>query len=470
MNHLIRQHYLHISLHGTEVEGMALQRQLSDLWQHRLLPAIEPVFDRYAQPDEHIVISYMEVDAGTVSLAGLEQELAGQVRQAIEQSLRAEPSTEQTDPTKPSAIGARKTHLQSIEEALLYFLKTGSLPWAFQLPDGKTLEQCSLEVWQTTSIPNGQLTISVPALQAALRSETARKRLIWHFSPLFLATLLHRISPAANGVVVAIRHGLANAPVAATDDSLYVEQYIWEAAFALVATGTQLTDAHLLRSAWQAIPDTAPKKKSVAALLDQRWPGITQNRADDEPPISAVTGPIHKNPAEADEWIDIEDGLFIDNAGLVLLHPFLPRFFDGLGLLVNTEIQHPERALCLLYFLATGQGEVPEYSLQLPKILCNIPLETPVNTKVVLTDAETGEAIALLEAVIRHWDVLKNASVDALRNEFLMRPGKLSHRRDGDWQLQLEGRSVDVLLDNLPWGISMIQLLWMERMLRVEWR
>ena len=473
MNHLIRQHYLHISLNGTEAEGMALQRQLSDFWQHRLLPAIEPVFDRYAQPDEHLVIGHLEVDAGAVSLAGLEHELAEQVRQAIEQSLRAGLSTEQTNPTKPGVIGAHKTRLQSVEEALIYFLKTGSLPWAFQLPDHKTLEQLIVEIWQTTPISDGQLPVSVPALQAALRSKTARKRLVWHFSPLFLETLLHRISPATYAVVRAVRQGLFNAPVVSdnpADDSFYVEQYIWEAAFALVATGTQPTDAHLLRSAWQAIPDTSPKKKTVASLLSQRWPGVTQNRAGDEQSVSALTGPVSLPPAEADEWIDTGVGLFIDNAGLVLLHPFLPRFFDGLGLLANNEIHQPERALCLLYFLATGQGEVPEYSLQLPKILCNIPLESPVNTQVILTDAETSEAVALLEAVIRHWDVLKNASVDALRSEFLMRPGKLSRRRDGDWQLQLEGRSVDVLLDNLPWGISMIQLPWMEQLLRVEWR
>ena len=56
----------------------------------------------------------------------------------------------------------------------------------------------------------------------------------------------------------------------------------------------------------------------------------------------------------------------------------------------------------------------PEYALILPKILCNMPLLTPVETNLELMDAETEEAVALLEAVIRHWDVLRNTSPDGL--------------------------------------------------------
>jgi hypothetical protein len=111
----------------------------------------------------------------------------------------------------------------------------------------------------------------------------------------------------------------------------------------------------------------------------------------------------------------------------------------------------------------------PEYALILPKILCNIPLLAPVETSLGLTDAETEEALALLEAVIGHWDVLRNTSPDGLRGAFLLRPGKVSRRDDGDWLLQVESNSVDILLNQLPWGISMIKLPWMDMMLWVEW-
>jgi hypothetical protein len=51
----------------------------------------------------------------------------------------------------------------------------------------------------------------------------------------------------------------------------------------------------------------------------------------------------------------------------------------------------------------------------------------------------------------------------------LLRPGKLIRKEDGDWLLQVESRTFDVLLEHLPWGISMIKLPWMKKMLWVEW-
>ena len=99
-----------------------------------------------------------------------------------------------------------------------------------------------------------------------------------------------------------------------------------------------------------------------------------------------------------------------------------------------------------------------------------MPLDEPVEADVGLTDAETEEAIALLDAAIGHWEALRGTSPDALRGEFLMRPGMLAVDADGDWLLRVEARTVDILLDQLPWGISLVKLPWMDRLLRVEWR
>ncbi|MCI5119419.1 MAG: hypothetical protein D3913_16080, partial [Candidatus Electrothrix sp. LOE1_4_5] len=124
--------------------------------------------------------------------------------------------------------------------------------------------------------------------------------------------------------------------------------------------------------------------------------------------------------------------------------------------------------LCLLHFLATGQGVAPEYELMLPKVLCNVPLDMPVEADVELTDKEQEEAGALLTAVIDHWEALRNTSPDGLCGTFLVRPGKISLRGE-DLLLQVEPQTWDILLEQLPWGISMIKLPWMDKMLWVEW-
>jgi hypothetical protein len=185
---------------------------------------------------------------------------------------------------------------------------------------------------------------------------------------------------------------------------------------------------------------------------------------------SASAAPIKPSTPAGTSNVMASENIYINNAGLVLLHPFLPQFFRALNIVVGDQLIAPDRALSLLHFLGTGQLVAPEYELVLPKVLLNLPLEKPVDTNTPLTAEETEEATALLEAVIRHWAALKGTSDDGLRGTFLIRPGKISLRDDGDWRLQVENKAYDILLDQLPWGIGMIKLPWMHRMLWVEWR
>src|SRR5262249_44707249 len=149
----------------------------------------------------------------------------------------------------------------------------------------------------------------------------------------------------------------------------------------------------------------------------------------------------------------LEEGVYINCAGVVLVHPFLPRFFEGLGITEQDRLLQPERAICLLHYLATGQHFAPEYELLMSKVLCGLPLDAPVNTRLELTAAEEEGTDSLLAAVIQHWDALGDTSVENLRGSFLVRPGKLS-QRDGEYLLQVETRGYDVLLDRLPWGLG----------------
>ncbi|MBX2926825.1 MAG: hypothetical protein KF852_03220 [Saprospiraceae bacterium] len=162
---------------------------------------------------------------------------------------------------------------------------------------------------------------------------------------------------------------------------------------------------------------------------------------------------------------------YISFAGLVLLHPFFSTLFQTLGFtqekaFVNFSAQ--VRAVHLLHFLAAGVEKAPEFQLLLPKVLCGLPLTAPIAQAVTLYENERAEAVALLEAAIRHWGALGNTSPDGLREGFLQREGKLEKRPDA-WVLIVERRTIDILLNRLPWGLGMVKLPWMKEMLRVEW-
>lgn len=159
-------------------------------------------------------------------------------------------------------------------------------------------------------------------------------------------------------------------------------------------------------------------------------------------------------------------------AGLVLLHPFLAMFFETVGLLEKRRFKDEwrrQKAAALLYYLATGETGAPEYDLVLPKLLCGIPLHTPLDREIELSEEEKAEAEDMLKAAIDNWGALGSTSPDGLRGNFLVRDGKLT-RTDLGRLLQIEAQSYDLLLDRLPWGINMVKLPWMEDMLFVEWR
>lgn len=162
---------------------------------------------------------------------------------------------------------------------------------------------------------------------------------------------------------------------------------------------------------------------------------------------------------------------YINNAGLVLLHPYLHIFFDALGLLEKRAFKNPaaqDKAVQLLGYLASGETNIPEYDLVFPKLLCGLLPEDPVDRFVELTELDKTEANQLLEAVINNWNALGSTSADGLRGNFLMREGKLQWQGD-EWRLRVTQQSYDLLLNRLPWGLSVVRLPWMPWVLKTEW-
>jgi hypothetical protein len=163
--------------------------------------------------------------------------------------------------------------------------------------------------------------------------------------------------------------------------------------------------------------------------------------------------------------------IYVSLAGIVLLHPFLSILFTELKLIENRAWVSEEASVKgaqVLAYLATGADYCPEYSLPLIKLLCGLPFETFVPPDMLLTDTEKQSTIDVLEAIISHWQALGNTSAAGLRESFLQREGKLTVV-EGGWRLTVERKTIDILLNRLPWGFSMIKLPWMPDLLFVDW-
>jgi hypothetical protein len=167
-----------------------------------------------------------------------------------------------------------------------------------------------------------------------------------------------------------------------------------------------------------------------------------------------------------------KEQIVIFNSGLVLVHPFLRYFFEGLNLL-NKELQFKSeveafKAIHLLQFIATGQESTPETELPLNKILCGIDVTEPVPLNITLSEEEKEECLFLIKTILQRWDALKTANPAALRETFLQREGILKQAGQS-WNLTIERNTFDLLLERLPWSFRLIKLPWCEQILYVEW-
>ncbi|MFY7672186.1 contractile injection system tape measure protein [Tenacibaculum sp. MEBiC06402] len=176
-----------------------------------------------------------------------------------------------------------------------------------------------------------------------------------------------------------------------------------------------------------------------------------------------------KNIKELFKGFNKPKSYIINNAGLILIHPFLKQFFTSCNLLNDkNQIINPSEAIHLLHYVATKQEKQLESNLVFEKFLCNIPIHQTIERDIKLSEETKENAENLLNSVVHNWEILKNSSPDLIRNEFIQRQGKLDLTKDNP-QLTIERKTQDILLDKLPWSFGLCKLPWMKTLLFTDW-
>ncbi len=429
-----------------EATAFRVRKRLEDLASTATIPVLEKALDAYGSGSHEVRLDRLELDLGRISASDLDGEV---IRRAIAEELgrklRGAVSAETV--SSPQAASPVK--------ALIAYLTTGSWPWDAPY---RTLADAEAAL---RSLAPDVARRAAARLLTVLHEPAASRRLVYQFGAGLAewivrsahgeaAETLIRAGREAAGMAAAKQFALALLAVSAAlppGQAVVREQveHLWAAALLPAPAGTE------------RIPpaaDTAPAPPSFEP--DTAIPSAGERRGAPEPPTEVASS----------------NDLYVEYAGIVLLHPFLPRFFAHLNLLDERQqfvsLDGCVRGVHLLHYLATGLENPAEPATVLLKVLCGLPIAFPLPHELPLADQERDEAESLLSAAIGHWTKLGNTSPAGLREAFLQREGKLAPDEQG-WRLAVEQRAVDVLLGHLPWGLSIVRLPWVKTPLWVDW-
>ncbi|MDX1909692.1 MAG: contractile injection system tape measure protein [Bacteroidia bacterium] len=469
--HYIGRQMLLLDLVGV-ADAQAVQAQAVRTFKEETLPRLDRLFDRLCPAGYTLSLDSLDLDLGQVAPGKLGDLLTEKLLQALESALSKAMETPARAAAYAQAQDTPAAGTQYATDAArqvgmwLTFLERGYLPGWNGLPDPRTWESRLLQsladepAWRG---PLGTLLRRVPI---------ARQRLVRQFSP----ELIRQLWGWSELPVWA--YEAAEALDVIWEEWSVTERFQERLMEVLFSDETITPDsmARRLKTWWTAshIPvenalaqtrevfdhqEVTSEVRAVLTILSQGT----------DPDTPAAPAPL----ADKKPSLPLPEGLYVPHAGLVLLHPFLPTFFRAVGLLAPDEGTFlnettQERGIHLLAYLATSIEAAPEYELPFVKLLCGWPLDLPVRRVFSLSETELYECNELLTAVVGYWEALKNTSPDGLREGFLQRPGKLTLKED-QWVLHIEQNALDILLDRLPWGLSLVKLPWMPEMVHVNW-
>lgn len=473
MQHLIRKQQIDLQL-DKQLDSFRIQQQFSDQFWKYLVPLLEHEFDKMAAEEEVISLDRIEIDLGVITEAQISQIVWNpdlyelfktEIKKAIFQGEVLTGDGLRT--VKRSASG-------SAYRQWFFYMQNGHLPWTVTQVNPKWYDLVLEELATDYA--------STEVLRREIRgNETFVLRVIRQHPLSFLKKLVEILTAEKQTKLFTVVHQMNDrisdwsVPLQKSRSAKKNAELIRMFSMSYEATLKQILRVSVETSGGVLLTRLVSKIQEMISAAEQGktdvflTAGITE---DIDQTVYKSFSEEKANARDQKEEEEIQEGVFITAAGLVLLHPFLNSLFQLLGLLQEKRflnIDAQERAIYLLHYLATGEKKAEEYELLMPKILCAYPIDQPIPKRIKLSDLEMEEAETLLKAAIASWEILKNTSPEGLREGFLQRTGKLQVL-EGKISLQVEKAAIDVLLDHLPWNLSMIKLPWLKEVIRVEWR
>jgi len=488
-DHIIQKVFVEITVNNKE-KANSIKDDISSFLSIDIFPEIEKYINALEDTlaDHTLQIPHLELNLD-VKNSALNTELKDKIAQLFKEELSkiTKPIENSNQESESDTQAYLIENQEKIVQTFIYFLENGSMPWWNS--DRKSIAFLEPKVFETLILANNFQKNIIPVLS----KQNVQERIINQLSDEQIAQIclavLQNKELKINLEVNFIRH---LSKMNHTDKKI-----VWHLVLNVLSEYLKTSNSNLREYLLQQISkiehqsflQTKNSPQNLKTVVEI-FPFIKENEILEVLKSiknnSEIKSEKAKNPTETvhekdakiieklsennEDLISQNDGQYIQNAGLILIHPFMKTFFEHCDLLdpKTQQLTDPELCAHLLHYIATGKTNAPEYDMVFEKFLCTIPVNQTINRHIKLSRKHKTQAKNVIESVQHNWNPMKKSSAALLQNEFFQRSGKLVFT-DHDCTLIVERKAQDILLDKLGWGLGLVKLPWQEKFIFVNW-
>ncbi len=531
LKHIVNRQVVEVAV-PERSRSVFIQNKISEVIRRKLNPALDGIFSEISGNGEIVRIDRLIIDLGTVSEYDLDKVFVEKALKEIEETInkvlksKAEIKLPISDSGGSAALKSMVTIASKPDDALVrfaFFLETGHMPWWHSFSGTNLLSGSDAlgEIFAEVLISDAEKLKNI--LLPVFGKPAVRQRLVFQYSNSQLDALIKKIDNRQFDIFHS-QYKILISCFSSKNSSTFkplISEHFYKTAFRYLHKSLELNSetrkVNFLKEIFDSVsvqfsisgaeirrqnPTVSEKFKSESfkeniSGSDKNWVAVKIlveqffEKLKENPPAFKETkkAGFSEEMSKSNEKKDIkssrnkmspfipksstdEENIFIYNAGLILLHPFLRYFFEGLDLLDHNldfkSLHHAYKAVHLLQFIVTGNEVAMEPDLVLNKILCGIDVTEPLPKNMQLSEVEKEECVHLIITVLVRWEALKTSNPNALRETFLQREGILKSAGES-WNLTIERNTFDIMLEKLPWSVNLVKLPWSNQLIYVEW-
>ncbi len=401
--HLIGKQLFEMEVNTSE-NAYVIQQKVSAILKNKVNVELGKVLDRFVGEEEMLCIDHLELDIGWIDSENL-QAMVGKVLNALEQTLQ------ETMKLSSNRSGLKSHEVNSLtaqeksrerppelfqrkeENSYSYFSerhkdqskKKESLQQAYE-----TLHMYYFKLWIKFLITGVLPSYAIPPEKAMIRY--------------VIEALV-----VENAAVVQLESALKKHPVAL--ERLILQHPITDLV-SLLEIYSGFSHDKLVRLLKDYKSDHLKDKKKQKKVTSRQWEVniwkfllsaviIDGKKCDSQTLVAELKTDQFEEKEASLPQIPEETAQFFNNAGVVLAHPFLKGFFEKLALIKEGDFKNQKarsKGVLLLNYLATGEETAPEYELFLPKFICQVPANMPIDHCLKISTKEKKRSRCLIRS------------------------------------------------------------------------